>query len=369
MELHGRQIFGILEKPLSLATKFIFSLAEGRSLKSHGGSHDGHYKPSPSTHSPITSNPLIPAFLLLIVAFALLYSSPVRTWLTEADDLPTLAQIFGFSQKKKTPSLPKAGEDVSVWTKKQSGFYYCQGGTLFGNNPGKMMTQADALMAGYRPSGGEYCANSQPVVASAGSPSAGAHQTSRSADISPKVNESSALFAENQPGSPMAGGSVSVWAIKQFGFYYCRGDSLFGSSPGRLMTQSDALMAGLEPSYRTCTNNKPIQESAGNPPIEARQLPDPADTSPPALDPLALIPKKPPEASKAEEHVSVWVKTKLGFYYCHDDVLFGNKPGQLMTQADALTAGYQPSDGRCTKDKPTQASAERLPSRALPGTN
>jgi guanyl-specific ribonuclease Sa len=366
MELHPRQIFRILEIPLELISKFVFGLVKGGPSKGQGG--NAHYRPSPSTHSPITSNPLVPTFLLLLVGFGLLTASPVGTWLATADDLPSLAEIFSFSRKEKTPSLPKSGEGVRVWTKKQSGYYYCQGGTLFQNKPGKMMTQADALMSGYRPAGGGYCADSQRLMASGGNPSDAARQTSRSADISNDVQESSTLYAQSGPGTPTSPGKVSVWAINEFGFYYCRGDDLFGSRLGRLMTQSDALRAGFEPSLRTCTNGKPDQETAAKPSIEPRRPTKPAVASPPAMESLARISKKPPKAPKGSSGVDVWVKKKFGFYYCQDDVLFGNKPGKLMKQADALTAGYQPSDGHCTKQKPTRASAERLPSHAIPGT-
>ncbi len=75
---------------------------------------------------------------------------------------------------------------------------------------------------------------------------------------------------------------------------------------------------------------------------------------------------KPPEVAKADLRVSVWVKKEFAFYYCQNNVLFGNKPGQLMTQTDALAAGYQPSDGLCTNRKTTRTSAEVFSSGALP---
>jgi len=46
MELHPKQILEVLEKPLGLASNFIFSLSDGKPLKSAGGSDDGNYKPS-----------------------------------------------------------------------------------------------------------------------------------------------------------------------------------------------------------------------------------------------------------------------------------------------------------------------------------
>jgi hypothetical protein len=362
MEFHGRKVFDILEKPLSLATKFIFSLAEGKLLESRGGSHGAHYKPSPSTHSPITSNPLLPACIVLLIGYLVVSLSPIRVWLTEADDLPTLAKIFSFSRKEKAPSLPSTSEGVSVWAKKQSGFYYCQGGTLFGDKPGAMMTQVDALTSGYRPADHTYCANNQPVVASADGSSFGSQQSS-------ETEGTSALGAENQPETPVSSEDVRVWSLKQLGFYYCRGDALFGVKPGRLITQGEARAAGLLPSYHPCSSGTANLASAGDLSSGAEQAPGPANASPPPMETSTLPSEEPVKTSQVGAGVTVWVKKQFGFYYCRNDVLFGNRPGKLMSQADALTAGYQPSDGRCSNSKQTQTSAERLSPRAFPGKN
>ncbi len=351
MDLHGRKVLDILERPLSLATKFIFSLGEGKLFESRGGSQSSHYKPSPSNHSPITSNPLVPACILLLLGYLVVSLSPIRVWLTETEDLPTLASIFSFSRKEKAPSLPRAGEDVGVWAKKQSGFYYCQGGTLFGDKPGEMMTQANALTSGYRPVGSTYCANNQAVVASA------------------NAGESSVLVAENQPGTPVPSKDVRVWGLKQLGFYYCRGDALFGVNPGQLMRQADALADGLQPSYHSCSGSKANLASTGNLSSGTEQSSGPANASPYSTNPSTLISEKAAKTSQADARVTVWVKKEFGFYYCRTDVLFGNRPGQLMSQADALTAGYQPSDGHCSNNKQIQATAERLSPRGFPGTN
>lgn len=345
MELHPRQILEILEKPLGLATNFIFSLGEGKPIKLSGGSQDGQYKPSPSNHSPITSNPLVPACLVLLVGFLILSLSPVRVWLTEADNLPTLANIFSFSRKPKSNSLPRNAESVSVWAKKQSGFYYCEGGILFGNKPGQMMTQSVALTSGYRPVGGTYCAGSQPVVASA------------------NAVEPSAPVAENQPVTPVRSEDVKVWGLKQLGFYYCRGDALFGVKPGRLMKQADALADGLEPSYHTCPGSNSSMASIGDLSLGAQQPSGASSPSPHSMDASSLA------SEAASASVNVWVKKEFGFYYCHKDVLFGHGPGQLMPQSAALAAGYQPSDGHCSDGKRTQATAERLSPRVFPRKN
>jgi hypothetical protein len=367
MELHGRQIFEIVGKPLDLVTKLFFGLAKGDGVSSRGGSHDGNYRPSPSTHSPITSNPLIPGFVVLLIVFLVLFSSPVQTWLDKADSLPLLSKILSFSRKNDSHPLPKAVENVGVWAKKQSGFYYCQGGTLFGNKPGEMMTQADALLSGFRPSDGDYCSGGQPVLASSDNPPLESQQQTKKADISSQQNTAVVQISTKPPDISQAEGRIRVWAIKEFGSYYCRGEILFGDKPGKLMSQSDALMAGYRPSVGRCNNVKPKETVADNL-MFGSELPAAAPgTSPQKMETLPMV-KKVPKVSKVDGGVEVWVKTEFGFYYCHDDVLFGNKPGRRMTQLEALAAGYQPSDGRCGEGKSTSAAAERLPSSSLPAT-
>lgn len=343
MELHPKQIFELLEKPLSLLSNLIFSLSDGKPLKSAGGPNDGNYKPSPSNHSPITSNPLVPACIVLLVGYLVLSLSPIRVWLTEADNLPTLAQMFSFSRKKPAPSLPRNAENVSVWTKEQSGFYYCQGGTLFGDEPGEIMTQSVALTSGYRPIDGTYCANNQP-------------------DPAP------VQVAESQLEAPVRSADVKVWGLKTLGFYYCRGDALFGEKPGELMTQTDALARGLEPSYHSCPGSDPNLASTNDLAAGTQESSGPANGASLSRDSSSLISEKPSNDSQAGAHVNVWVKKEFGFYYCRNDVLFGKKPGKLMAQADALSAGFQPSDGQCTDDK-GQATAERLMPRVFPPKN
>lgn len=317
MERHLRPILDILEKPLDLVTKFISSLVSFGSSGSNAGGDRGRYKPAPSTHSPITSNPLVPAFLLLTVGFLLTTVTPLGSWVAAAEDSPTLNQIFFFPGKKKAHGLSKTGEAIKVWTKKQSGFYYCQGGTLFGNKPGKMMTQSAALTSGFRPAGGKYCAINS-----------GAEADSASSSKSPEVV------------SPN-----SVWTMKVFGTYYCQGDPLFGSRPGKLMTQSDALESGYQPAVARCGNDNPNDDSASNRPLGFYSQ----GNSVPARQSLAPISQKDGESNDADQRVGVWVMKELGFYYCRGDVLFGHEPGVLMLQSDALAAGYQPSDARCSK--------------------
>ena len=357
MELHGKQIFSLLEKPLHFAENFGLKLQGSFFRQPVGQSRDGHFKPSPKDHSSITSNPLIPAFLVLTFGFLLLTSSPVTAWLTSSNDLPTLSKIFSFGRKAKPYTLPKAGEGVSVWTMQQSGFYYCEGGTLFGEKPGVMMAQADALMTGYRPADGKYCQSAEPVVASSDNPIAPSQQLPGASDPSSNSEVTASIGNDN----------VSVWAMKDVGLYYCRGDVLFGSKPGKLMSQSEALSAGYLASVGTCTPGQPDQSSAANPSIAYQPPPSKANAAMPTEHPVAMASADSPGVAAPAPSVRVWVKTDFGFYYCKNDVLFGNKPGQLMTQSDALAAGYQPSDGACANGKTTRTSAEMLPSRGFPG--
>lgn len=308
MELFNRQIFAILERPLDLTTKLVLGLLKEDGSASHTGSADGLYKPSPLTHSPITSNPLIPAFLVLLAGFLVLYSSPVKTWLNETEGLPTLAQIFSFSRKQAPPSLPQKSERVSVWAKTESGFYYCQGGTLFDSQPGTMMAQIDALTSGYRPSAGEYCTGGQQIDAASGSLPLENQQKPEQASMSAPQEEVLDQSLAKPSEISNAGAGISVWA-----------------------------------------------------PTGAQQLGGARTVSPPGVESRAALSNKP-DASITEGGVQVWVKTEFGFYYCRNDVLFGSRPGRLMTQASALTAGYQPSDGRCPDGEPTLKTAAKPPS-------
>src|SRR5690348_1950637 len=365
MSLFGRHIFAILEKALDLTTKLLADLAKGNDSASHAGSKDGLYRPSPSTHAPITSNPLIPACLLLLLGFLVVYSSPVKTWLEDMDDLPTLAEIFSFSRKQKPHVLPKEGERVSVWARTQSGFYYCQGGTLFGSNPGTMMAQGDALTSGYRPSGGDYCTGSQQTVADSGNPPLGNQGQPEQASIStPQEGFDRNLVKPSD--IPKAEAGIKVWAIKQFGYYFCQDQMLFGNHRGKMMSQADALSAGYQPSVSRCTGHKPNEDLASNVPVASQRPAPSASVSTSQADSLPLHSKNSVETPKAEADMQVWARKDLGFYYCRNDVLFGKRPGQLMTQATALTAGFHPSDGRCTKDKPIRSTAESLPRHGSP---
>jgi hypothetical protein len=341
-----------IEGPLSL---FISSLGGKRSRDLSGSSNesgDHPYKPAPQTYPMLISNPLIPAFLVLMILLLLAFSTPVETWLTQTEHLPTLAEIFAIGRKKQPATLPKSGEDIGVWAKNQSGFYYCQGGVLFGDKPGKMMTQAEALMTGFRPADGGYCANTQPVVASDTIPSP-TQQEPGAQDVTPDPVEASALLAKEPPGEPMAPDGVQVWVKVQTGLYYCKGNALFGAKPGYYMTQTDALVVGYQPSAGRCATVQSDQTSV------AQRSPDFQQPAGSRLVPR--VSKSPLAVPKEDKSVGVWAVNQYGFYYCRGDVLFGTKPGKLMTQSDALTAGFHPSDAACSAGKPNQKSAERLP--------
>lgn len=331
-----------VEGPLSL---FTAGLGGKRSRDLSGSSNesgDHPYKPAPQTYPMLISNPLIPAFLVLTILLLLAFSSPVETWLTQTEHLPTLAEIFALGRKKQPATLPKSGEDVGVWTKKQSGFYYCKGGTLFGSKPGEMMTQAEALMTGFRPADGGYCANPQPVVASDTHPSP-AQQETGAEGVAANPVEASALLAKEPPREAMAPQRGQVWVKVQTGLYYCKGNALFGAKPGYFMTETDARVVGYQPSDGRCATAPSDQASVAQRSPAFHQPASPRLVPPISKSALAV--------PKADQSVRVWAMNQYGFYYCRGDVLFGTKPGKLMTQSDALSAGFHPSDRTCSASK------------------
>jgi hypothetical protein len=92
------------------------------------------------------------------------YSLSVRAriWLQSfvsmfPDTNELLAKIWN-----KQAGMTKPEEGISVWANTQSGLYYCQGGLLFGAQPGQLMKQADAVKSGYRPADQQYCAEMKP---------------------------------------------------------------------------------------------------------------------------------------------------------------------------------------------------------------
>lgn len=85
--------------------------------------------------------------ILILLVIIVLFSYPfVQKW------LPRPLRL--------TPTTEsKAKRDVQVWAVKQTGLYYCPDSKLYGKaEPGMLMTQEKALEGGYRPAGGETCA-------------------------------------------------------------------------------------------------------------------------------------------------------------------------------------------------------------------
>lgn len=261
----ARRGLEIVGKAASLLGAFAFTLVGERPSDNSGESGKHPYRPAPETHSMLTSNPLIPAFLVLTCILLLLSSAPVQNWFARGGDLPNLAEIIAEFQHKKDPvRMTAASEQVGVWAIKQSGFYYCRGGILFGSDRGNLMTQSDALASGYRPAEGQYCDAGEPREASAGSVPFRVKQWFRSATNNlPSAADLLARFRKGHPALPKASELVTVWTKKQFGLYYCQSDALFGRKPGEPMKQVVALMSGYRPaSKRYCTNTKPDEASA-----------------------------------------------------------------------------------------------------------
>lgn len=264
MERQSNPILERLGKLLAFVRLNTRNWANGSSEGAHGESSDHPYRPSPTTHSPLTSSPLIPTFLMVLVVLTLLSSAPVQQWLVAGGQLPSIselpARIWNWHMHSNAPSV---NENVSVWAKKQFGFYYCQGGVLFGREPGELMAQGEALLSGYRPAGGQYCGSDRANEAAFNSPSARLHRFIASVENLPTPGLLSLQIWKKK--SPPPKGSVNVWAKKQVGFYYCRGDVLFGRKPGKLITQREALMSGYQPAARQyCSDNKPVETSASS---------------------------------------------------------------------------------------------------------
>lgn len=264
MNLRTKQRFERTAKPLILWKNALFYSLKSGTPPDDSGDHP--YRPSPRDHSAITSNPLVPTFFLLMVVLLILSSIPTRYWLGAANELPSLAQFFSISRKKQSDILPKTIENVGVWTKKRFGFYYCQDGALYGSKPGELMTQVNALTAGYRPASGQYCTNSKPNGASGESLSFRLRNSVESVENRlPSLDPLLAMVRKKPSAVPKADTSVSVWIKKRFGLYYCQDGALYGSKPGKLMTQAEALMSGYRPAGgQYCANNQSNGPSTSN---------------------------------------------------------------------------------------------------------
>ena len=258
----GRLVEGPLASLISTLGKTIGRDTPGSSK----GSGDHAYTPVPESNSVLTSHPLIPTFIVVVLLLLVAFSTPVQTWITTAKNLPSLTQIFALAKGDRSNTLTQAREDVAVWTKRQFGFYYCRGGVLFGNKPGEMMTQAEALTVGYRPASGQYCSNR---------PGGQAYDNSLPVRLERRVYAaenklsnltlSAKLAWEKRTGMPKADEKVSVWTKNQSGFYYCQGSVLFGIKPGETMTQGKALLAGYRPAGAGyCPNGTANEASVGS---------------------------------------------------------------------------------------------------------
>ncbi len=94
---------------------------------------------------PVVSPPLFTLVVLLLISIvvflAALHWQPLDT-------------LFGLAPKKHSVPRP----DARVWANKQTGLYYCPDSKLYGGaETGRYMPQEQALQAGYRPAGQEYC--------------------------------------------------------------------------------------------------------------------------------------------------------------------------------------------------------------------
>lgn len=64
----------------------------------------------------------------------------------------------------------------------------------------------------------------------------------------------------------------------------------------------------------------------------------------------------PPVQIKVEMGAQVWTNKKTGSYYCRGSMFYGHGPGKFMNQGDALTAGFQPEQGKyCTESQSSDA--------------
>lgn len=138
-------------------------LAGGLPFWSAGKSSADSRKIERSHYSVIDSSPIMLALLCLVLVMLLISSVEYRHWSSAAGNVPIARDVLAFIRSHGSP-LPQ--DNVKVWTKQQFGFYYCQGEALFGRKPGKMMTQSEALLSGYRPVHQQYCTSSEPKEAS-----------------------------------------------------------------------------------------------------------------------------------------------------------------------------------------------------------
>jgi hypothetical protein len=126
---------------------------------SPGASGDRSGKSESSSHPVLGSSPLVPSLIFVVLLVLLISSVEFRYLVSPAGDIPSPREALALVRNHGSP-LPQ--DDVKVWTKKQFGYYYCQGDLMFGRTPGRMMAQTEALLSGYRPVRKEYCTSIKP---------------------------------------------------------------------------------------------------------------------------------------------------------------------------------------------------------------
>ncbi len=95
---------------------------------------------------PLRPNRLPLPMALLVGIFLVLILSLSFPWMRSLVDRLDL--------RKTTPLIEPS---ASVWVQKDTGFYVCRDSALYGRQPGRAMSQAEALRSGFRPTAGRYC--------------------------------------------------------------------------------------------------------------------------------------------------------------------------------------------------------------------
>lgn len=165
------------------------------------------------------------------------------------------------------------------------------------------------------------------------------------------------MAVESQPGLKNAEGTASA-------------SQLAGGLPFWSPGKTDAHSRKIESSTHPLLGSSPIMPAllflvlvtllASS--VEYRHWSSAAGNVPIARDVLAFI--RSHGSPLPQDNVKVWTKQQFGFYYCQGEVLFGRKPGQMMTQSEALLSGYRPVHQQyCTSGEPKEASKLSAPSR------
>jgi hypothetical protein len=119
-----------------------------------GGQEGSAYRPGVRSFSSLSSSPALCALAVLTAFLTVLSSPPLRERLVNITDIPKETWLSIFHMRAE---LPASDETVVVWGRPGSGLYYCRDETLFGRQPGRFLSQGEALTLGYRPAGQRYC--------------------------------------------------------------------------------------------------------------------------------------------------------------------------------------------------------------------